>query len=145
MILEDQYGIVYNLKANSYRRMMKATREHTVVSNLLNRNFKRSISGKVLLTDRTYLFYGNGEKSYLFTITNVSTNEILAYNVSSNLALNLATATIQRLVKSRKVKLAIDAFIHFNQGVHYTNPEFQALAKKVKLRPINVTTRKLLE
>ncbi|QKY69402.1 hypothetical protein Len3610_07160 [Lentibacillus sp. CBA3610] len=81
MTLEGQYGIVYNLKrirrimkkyniicpirkANPYRRMMKVTREHTVVPNLLNRNFKQTTPGKVLLTDITYLFYGNGDYSH---------------------------------------------------------------------------------
>ena len=36
--------------------MMKATKEHTVVPNFLNREFKQNIPGKVLLTDITYLF-----------------------------------------------------------------------------------------
>lgn len=51
MTLKDQYGIIYNLmkkydivcphrKANPYRRMVKATREHKILLNLLNRNFK---------------------------------------------------------------------------------------------------------
>lgn len=45
-------------KANPYRRMAKATKQHTVVPNLLERNFKQIIPGKVLLTDITYLPYG---------------------------------------------------------------------------------------
>lgn len=77
MTLEGCYDITYNLKrirrimkkygiicpirkANPYRRMMKATKEDTVLPNLLNREFKQNIPGKVLLTDITYLFYGNG-------------------------------------------------------------------------------------
>lgn len=150
MTLEGQYGIVYNLKrirrimkkyniicpirkANPYRRMMKVNREHTVVPNLLNRNFKQETPGKVLLTDITYLFYGNGKKAYLSTIKDGSTNEILAYNVSSSLALDLATDTLHKLKKDRRVKLPKDAFIHSDQGVHYTSPEFQTLVKKYKL------------
>lgn len=31
--------------------MMKANKEHTVLPNLLNREFKQDIPGKVLLTD----------------------------------------------------------------------------------------------
>ena len=45
----------------------------------------------MLLTDITYLFYGKGKKAYLSTIKDASTNEILAYNVSSSLTLDLAT------------------------------------------------------
>lgn len=47
---------------------MKATKEHTVLSNLLNRNLKQNIPVKVLLTDITYLFYGKDKKAYLSTI-----------------------------------------------------------------------------
>ena len=85
MTLKGQFNIVYNLKrirrimkkydivcpirkANPYRRMTKATQEHTVVPNLLNRQFKQNIPGKVLLTDITYLYYGQGKKAYLSTI-----------------------------------------------------------------------------
>ncbi len=41
---------------------MKATKEHSVLPNLLNREFKQDIPAKVLLTDITYLFYKNGKK-----------------------------------------------------------------------------------
>lgn len=150
MTLESQYGIVYNLKrirrimkkyeiicpirkANPYRRMMKATKEHTVKSNLLNRNFKQNIPGKVLLTDITYLFYKNRKKAYLSTIKDASTNEILAYNVSDSLTLDIATDTIRKLKNSSHIKLHKDAFIHSDQGVHYTSPKFQTLLKQCSL------------
>jgi transposase InsO family protein len=150
MTLEGQYGIIYNLKrirrimkkydiicpirrANPYRRMMKATREHAVLPNLLNRNFKQNTPGKVLLTDITYLFYGNGKKAYLSTIKDGSTNEILAYNVSNNLNLEIATDTIHNLKNNKHIKLTKDAFIHSDQGVHYTSPAFQKLVKKYGL------------
>ncbi len=150
MTLAGCFGIVYNLKrirrimkkfeiicpirkANPYRRMMKATKEHTVLPNLLNREFKQNIPGKVLLTDITYLFYGNGKKAYLSTIKDSSTNEILAYNISDKLTLDIATDTIHKLINNRKVKLAKSAFIHSDQGFHYTSPKFQSLLKSCKL------------
>ena len=50
-----KYNIVCpHKKANPYRRMMKATKEHTVLPNLLNREFKQESLGKVLLTDISY-------------------------------------------------------------------------------------------
>ncbi len=112
---------------------MKATREHRILPNLLKRNFKQNIPGKVLLTDITYLFYGQGKKAYLSTIKDGSTNEILAYNVSDSITLDIATDTIYKLKKNRKVKLANDAFIHSAQGFHYTNPRFQKLVRKFAL------------
>ena len=150
MTLQGHYGIIYNLKrirrimkkygiicpirkANPYRRMMKATKEHRTLPNQLNRNFKQNAPGKVLLTDITYLFYGKGKKAYLSTIKDGSTNEILAYNVSDSLTLDIATDTILKLKKNRKFKLDKSAFIHSDQGFHYTSPIFQKLVKNCGL------------
>lgn len=151
MTLEGQFKVVFNLKrirrimkkygiicpirkANPYRRMMKATQEHRVVPNLLNREFKQDVVGKVLLTDITYLFYSKGQKAYLSTIKDASTNEILAYNVSNRMTIDLATDTLLNLKNNRKFKKAKEALIHSDQGVHYTHPEFQKLVKKLGLR-----------
>ena len=146
MVLQDQFKIKYNLKrirrimkkydikcpirkANPYRRMMKATKEHTVLPNLLNREFKQETPKKVLLTDITYLTYGSGRRAYLSTIKDSSTNEILAYNVSSSLKIDIVLDTIDVLTKNIGDSLHKDAIIHSDQGVHYTSPKFQ---KKVK-------------
>jgi putative transposase len=151
MTLAGEFDVVYNLKlirrimkkyniicpirkANPYRRMMKATQEHRVVPNLLNRQFKQDIPGKVLLTDITYLYYGKGQKAYLSTIKDGSTNEILAYNVSAHITMDLATDTLLKLKKNRNFRKAEDALIHSDQGTHYTHPNFQKLAKKLGLR-----------
>ena len=150
MTLATHFGVTYNLKrirrimkkfkivcpirkANPYRRMAKATKEHAVLPNLLNREFKQGIPGKVLLTDITYLFYGKGRKGYLSTILDASTNEVLAYNVTDHLRLELAIDTLHNL-KKKKIKLHKDAFIHSDQGFHYTSPKFQAIVKKYKMK-----------
>jgi len=150
MTLEKQFNIIYNLKrirrimnkytivcpirrANPYRKMFKATKEHTVLPNKLNREFKQNTPGKVLLTDITYLYYGKGHKAYLSTILDGSTNEMLAYNVSNRLTLDLATDTLDKLKKNKKVKRVKGAFIHSDQGVHFTSPTFQKHLKKMKL------------
>jgi putative transposase len=150
MTLEGQFHLTYNLKrirrimkkytivcpirrANPYKKMLKATQEHAVLPNLLNREFKQNIPGKVLLTDITYLYYGKGQKAYLSTIKDSSTNEILAYNVSDRLTLDLATDTLVKLKNNRRVKLVEGAFIHSDQGVHYTSPTFQKHVKKLGL------------
>ena len=116
MVLENQFNIIYNLKrirrimkkfdivctirkANPHRRMMKATKEHTVVPNLLNREFKQNIPGKILLTDITYLNYSNSRRAYLSTIKDASTNEILAYNVSSSLKIDIVLDTLEFLAE----------------------------------------------
>lgn len=151
MTLEGQFKIVYNLKrirrimkkygivcpfrkANPYKRMLKATQEHRVVPNLLNREFKQNIPGKVLLTDITYLLYGSGKKAYLSTIKDSSTNEIVAYHVSDRITMDLAITTLVKLKKNRRFKKAKGAIIHSDQGSHYTHPEFQKMVRKMNLR-----------
>ncbi len=125
-----KYGIVCPYrKANPYKRIAKATKEHSTVPNTLKRNFKQGVPRKVLLTDITYLTYGNGKRAYLSAIKDSSTNEILACEVSSSLTLDIALNTIKKLTK-KHFKLDESAFVHSDQGSHYTSPIFQNLLKK---------------
>lgn len=150
MILENEFDLQYSRKriqrimnkfdiicphrkSNPYRRIAKATKEHNVVVNKLNREFKQGVPGKVLLTDITYLPYGENNMAYLSTIKDSSTNEILAYHVSDRITLDIATNTIHKLMKNKKNNLHKEAFIHSDQGSHYTSPRYQALLKKYGL------------
>lgn len=150
MILENEFDIKYSRKriqrimrkfnivcphrkSNPYKKIAKATKEHTVVSNKLNREFKQNIPGKVLLTDITYLSYGKSQRAYLSTVKDSSTNEILAYHVSDRITLDIATTTITKLMRKKKSLLHETSFVHSDQGSHYTSPRFQALLKKYKL------------
>lgn len=150
MTLENEFGIImnrkkiqrimrkYNIicpirKSNPYKRIAKATKEHRVVPNKLNRQFKQNVPGKVLLTDITYMPYGNGKIAYLSTIKDSSTNEILSHYLSKSLAIEIVTRTIDKLVQFKSFKLHKDAFIHSDQGAHYTSPIFQKLLKKNNL------------
>jgi putative transposase len=129
-----KYNIVCTIRrANPYRKIMKATQEHTVVPNLLNRKFKQGVPGKVLLTDIKYLYYSKGQTAYLSTILDGSTSEVLAYNVSTNLKIDIATETLNLLKRNRNVKLAEGALIHSDQGSHYTSPIYQEKVKKIGL------------
>ncbi|WP_257130466.1 IS3 family transposase [Bacillus pseudomycoides] len=151
MTLAGQFQVVYNLKrirrimkkygiicpirkANPYRRIVKATKEHRVVPNVLNRQFKQEIPGKVLLTDITYLFYGKGQKAYLSVIKDGSTSEILAYHISERMTVELATDTFLKLKRNKNFQKAKDALIHSDQGIQYTHPHFQKVVKKLGLQ-----------
>ncbi|WP_458126293.1 IS3 family transposase [Paenibacillus sp. Z3-2] len=147
MTLENEYKTCYNLKrirrlmkklnlvcphrkANPYRRMAKATQEHRTLPNTLQRDFKKGIPGLVLLTDITYLSYGNSQTAYFSTILDASTGELLAHNLSESLHLSLATNTITSLKRQKRLKLHKEAFIHSDQGSHYTSPIYQTLLKQ---------------
>ena len=71
--------------------------------------------------------------AYLSTIKDASTNEILAYNLSDRITLDIAINTIHKLMANPNIKLAENAFIHSDQGSHYTSPIFQKLLKSKKL------------
>lgn len=148
MVLDNEFNIHFNLKkirrlmkkfglkcpirqANPYRRMMKATQEHTTCDNLVNRIFKTGIPYNILLTDITYLFYGNNKKCYLSTIKDAETNEILAYYISENMTLDISLETIKKLHRKRKLMLSEKVIIHSDQGVHYTSPKFHNLLKNI--------------
>ena len=147
MTLKNEFNITFNRKkiqrimrkyqiicpirkTNPYRRMAKATKEHSVVPNLLNRKFKQEVPGKVLLTDITYLPYNGSNIAYLSTVKDGSTNEILSYHLSERITLDIATTTIDKLVKNHEKRLHTEAFIHSDQGFHYTSPKFQELLKE---------------
>lgn len=150
MTLENKFGVImnrkkiqrimrkYNIicpirKSNPYKRIAKATKEHRVVPNKLNREFKQNMPWKLLLIDITYMPYGNGKMAYLSTIKDSSTNEILSHYLSKSLAIEIATKTIDKLVEFKSFKLHKDAFIHSDHGSHYTSPIFQKLLKKNNL------------
>jgi len=77
--------------------MINITKEHTLLTNLLNRKFKQKSPGKVLLTNIPYLFFQNYQTTYLWTILDASTNEILAHNVSKSLKIDIVTNNIHKL------------------------------------------------
>lgn len=111
-------------KANPYKRMAKATKEHRTVENKLERQFVQGIAHKVLLTDITYLPGADGFLGYLSTIKDGTTKEVLAHYVSDNLKLDISLNTVDALMSAHGATLHKDAFIHSDQGVHYTSPKF---------------------
>lgn len=150
LLLQNKFGTNFNLKkirrlmkkyglkcpirkANPYRMMMKATKEHSTCENKVNREFKTGIPYNVLLTDITYLFYGDNKKCYLSTIKDAETNEILAYHLSESLELDISLETVRKLKKNRHIVLNEDVKIHSDQGVHYTSPQFHKLLKKYNI------------
>ncbi|WP_327796152.1 IS3 family transposase, partial [Tetragenococcus koreensis] len=121
-------------KANPYRKMAKAKKENTILPNVLNRQFKATGPKTVLLTDVTYLFYGRQQKAYLSTIKDAYTHQILAYALSPSLEEDFILETIHRLYKDHALPKNFHALIHSDQGVHYTNLQFQTLVHSQQLR-----------
>lgn len=150
MILENDYYVVMNHKkirrimnafnlivtirqANPYQKIAKATQEHKTVPNILQRRFDQGEPLKVLLIDITYLYYGKGIPAYLSCVKDGATREILAYYLSTNLKMELVTQTLKELEYLLDGNIHPEAILHSDQGVHYTNPNFQMLVKELGL------------
>lgn len=118
-------------RTNPYKKMAKASQEHRIVPNLLERKFDQTEPGKVLLTDITYLYYENGQKAYLSCVKDGCTKEILAHYLSASLEMDIVYKTLERLKKNVLNKFHSKAILHSDQGVHYTNPLFQKKVKKL--------------
>ncbi|BCC52439.1 hypothetical protein BCJMU07_1789 [Bacillus cereus] len=115
--------------------MAKATEVHRTVPNHLNREFEQVEPGKALVTDMTYLPYRGGETAYLSCVKDVATREIVAYELSTNLRMNIVYRTLSKLKEALDGNVHPEALIHSDQGVHYTNPEYQKRAKEIGLLP----------
>lgn len=121
-------------KANPYRRMAKALKTSNVADNLLNREFKEHGARVVLLTDITYMFYGNSQKAYLSTIMDAFTKQILSYVLSDSLEVDFVLETVNILIRKHGISLTKETLIHSDQGCHYTSIKFQELILKKEIR-----------
>lgn len=115
-------------KRNPYKHIQKATQEHRVCKNILNRKFWGLQAFKKYWTDISYLYYGNGQKAYLSILKDMVSWEIVSHTVSSSLALDFV---LQMMKKTAKKKLK-KSIIHSDQWWHYTHPEYQRLLKENK-------------
>lgn len=133
--LMDKYGLLCPIrKANPYRRMAKAMATSYVAPNLLRREFRLHGPRKILLTDITYLLYGNGLKSYMVTIIDAFTKQLLAYSVSDSLQVDFVLNAVRALISEHGCSLDTETLINSDQGSHYKSIKFIQLIKDSKLR-----------
>jgi putative transposase len=120
-------------RANPYRKIAKANEAHRTVPNHLNREFKQDEPGKVFLTDITYLQFQGGQTAYLSCVKDVATREIVAYELSTSLRMNIVYRTLAKLKEALNGNIHPEAMIHSDQGVHYTHPTYQKHVKELGL------------
>lgn len=124
--LMRKYRLVCPLrKPNPYKKMAKALEESTVAPNVLRREFEAYGPRSVLLTDITYLQYGEGRTAYLSTIEDAYTKEILAWEVSESLEVCFVIRTLDQLNEKHGNELAEAVVVHSDQGSHYKSCAFR--------------------
>ena len=80
--IKKKYHMITKIRrVNPYRTIMKKTNKHRTFENKLNRDFKQETPFKVFCTDITYLPY-NGRMAYLSVIKDISSREIVSWNMS---------------------------------------------------------------
>jgi transposase InsO family protein len=121
-------------RANPYKKMAKALEESNVAPNLLKREFKLHGARKVLLTDITYLKRADGEFSYLCTILDAFTKQILSHALSYTLEEDFVLTAVRRLLEKHRIEFSAQTLIHSDQGGHYKAIEFIKLVNDAELR-----------
>ena len=91
-------------RINPYKMIMKKTQEHRTCENLLNRQFKQDVPGKVLSTDITYMHYGQGKKAYLSVIKDIASKEVVSWQLSNNLTMKFVLDSVDKLKKVKTIK-----------------------------------------
>lgn len=151
MILLRDYQIVMNLKKisrikklhgletqirrrNKYRFMAKGGEDHQITSNLIKREFDIPEVDQIYSTDITYLNYGHGLKAYLSAVKDLGSKEIVHFNISKNIQMDLATDGLDKLFMKLTEEKRKRLIIHSDQGTHYTNPFYRN-----KLREYEIT------
>jgi transposase InsO family protein len=113
--------------------MAKALKTSSTADNLVKREFEEHGPRKILLTDITYIKTRFG-MTYLSTILDSCTKEVLAWQLSDSLEVDFVLATVAQLLENHKSELAADPIIHSDQGFHYTSHRFIDLVKSKRLR-----------
>lgn len=112
------------VKPKKYRNKPGTTA--IVAENLLNRDFTANRPLQKLVTDVTYLPFGN-KLLYLSTIMDVFNREIIAYTISDKQDTAFVLDTLNQL---DQFDLSPDCLLHSDQGAVYTSHEYQQAVKE---------------
>lgn len=132
--LMKKYGLVCPIrKINPVKAMIRANQSNKTYSNRVARCFNQGMSKKVLLTDITYLTFGNGKRAYLSAIKDSTTKMILSWQISLTLHQEFVLKTVGNLIDNYRTDFDVQITIHSDQGCHYTSIAYQYLLKENNL------------
>ena len=113
--------------------MTKPTQEHATCPNLLNRQFEQDEPGKVFVTDITSLPNLSRNMVYLSVVKDVASREVVAYEVTTRLTMEIVYRTLQKLQEPLDGNIHPEVMIHSDQGFHYTHPAYQQRVRDMRL------------
>lgn len=113
-------------KANQSRRIAKQKLEQNRKNNILRRRFRLHKPNEVILTDVTYLTYGDGKRAYGSAAIDPVTGKLKAFNISESNNLSLALDTLSTIESEHYEPGTI---FHSDQGGLYLSDTFQLKVK----------------
>lgn len=127
--LMNKYNLLSVIRrTDPYAKIRKATQEHKIASNILNRKFGWLKAFRKIGTDISYLPF-KSRWIYLSIMKDMITGEVLSNQISDSLELWLVHDTLKGL---KKIQHQIEwALIHSDQGFHYTHPSFKSWVEKL--------------
>lgn len=127
--IKDKYGLITKVRRkNPYKMIMEKSQEHRTCDNILDRNFKQDKPRQVGCTDITYIPF-NHRFVYLSVVKDITTKEILSWNILPHLQMELVLDTIKLLPQQQLNGM----LIHSDQGFHYTNPQYISMLQKLNM------------
>lgn len=131
--IKKKYCMITKIRRiNPYRVIMKKTNEHKIFENKLNRDFKQNTPFKVFCTDITYLPY-NGRIAYLSVIKDISSREIISWNMSQHLEMDIVMNTLEKMKNNPAILSLENILFHSDQGFQYTNPFYINSVKEMNM------------
>jgi transposase InsO family protein len=128
--IKREYGLITKIRRkNPYKGITLNSKEHPDIPNVLNRDFISMFPDEVYSTDMTYLFYGKCEKAYLSATKDLSTNEIVSFNLMKRPAISEFTYEFKKLMDGIPETKRKNLLIHSDQGYQYTHHEFRKVLK----------------
>ena len=131
--IKNKYNLITKIRRkNPYKAIMKKSKEHRTFENILNRNFQPANPRQVFCTDITYLPFNN-RIAYLSAVKDIASREVVAWNLSQHLQMDIVFNTIENLKNNQSIASLKNILIHSDQGFHYTSPEYISKVKELEM------------
>ncbi len=119
-------------KPNPAKRQAQKYLKEAVAPNILRRRFRLFKPNEILLTDVTYLTYGETkEKAYCSGIIDAVTGKVTALNVSKRNDIDLVKESLRLAKEDPRIE---GSMLHSDQGCLYLTPDFRKEIEEMGLR-----------
>lgn len=127
--IKRKFGLITKIRRkNKFREVAKKKHEHESCPNVLGREFKVLKSDQVYSTDITTIKYRH-KKVYLAAVKDLCSKDIVGFNVSNRIDLNLSNGAIDKALRRLRKKEKENLMIHSDQGFHYTHISYREKLK----------------